>query len=127
MRVSLILASLNIFKIPYSSLNSLLVEKITEQNGAGRSICKAINGNIGAATPSTSDGKTPLPYASTLNTSSPEEIEAECTEVIRAVEGAGLRNILGPNCWPPAKTPPTNYDTVVYSARKYGRFDKEGD
>ncbi len=96
------------------------VEKITEQNRAGLARCKAINGNIGAATPSTSDGKTPLPYATTLNQSRPEEIEAECKEVIQAVEGGGLRTILGPNCWPPAKTPPINYDTVVYAARKHG-------
>lgn len=102
------------------------VEKITEQNRAGNARCMAINGNIGAATPSTSDGKTPLPYATTLNASAPEEIEAECKKVIEAVEGGGLRSILGPNCWPPAKTPPVNYDTVVYAARKHGRFIKAG-
>jgi uroporphyrinogen-III decarboxylase len=104
----------------------LCVEKITEQNKAGKARCKAINGNIGAATPSTSDGKTPLPYASVLNQSTPEEIEEECKEVINAVEGGGLRCILGPNCWPPAKTPFVNFDTVVYTARKYGRFNNLG-
>ena len=98
----------------------LCVDKIIEQNKAGNARCKAINGNIGAATPSTTDGKTPLPYASTLNQSTPEQIEAECAEVIKVIEDNDLRCILGPNCWAPAKVPFVNIDTVTYSARKYG-------
>ena len=100
----------------------LCVDKITEQNKAGKARCKAMNGNIGAATPSTTDGKTALPYASTLNQSTPEQIEAESKEVIKVTEDSGLRCILGPNCWAPAQVPFVNIDTVTYSARKYGTF-----
>jgi len=102
----------------------LCVDKITEQNKAGNARCTAINGNIGAATPSTTDGRTALPYASTMNQSTADEIEAECKEVIKAIEEEGdLRCVLGPNCWAPAKVPPVNYDAVVYAARKYGQYD----
>jgi uroporphyrinogen-III decarboxylase len=100
----------------------LCVEKIVEQNKAGKARVKAINGNLGATSPSATDKKVPLPYATTLISGTPEAIEAECKEVIQAVEGSGLRSILGPNCWTPQGVPFVNIDTVVYSARKHGRF-----
>jgi len=99
----------------------LCVEKITEQNKAGKARAKAINGNIGAASPSTVDRRNPVPYASTLPGSSVDEIEAECREVIRAVEEGGLRCILGTNCWAPQGVPFVKLDTIVYAARKYGQ------
>ncbi|GEM_PF-506423 len=98
----------------------LCLQKIVEQNEAGRARAKAINGNIGAASPCTRDRKNPVPYASTLTASSPDEIEAECKEVIRAVEGSGLRCILGTNCWAPQGVPFVKLDTIVYAARKHG-------
>jgi uroporphyrinogen decarboxylase len=101
---------------------SLCVQKITEQNRAGKACAKAINGNLGATTPSTTDKKTPVPYATTLLTGTPDAIEAECKEVIRTVEESGLRCILGPNCWAPQGVPFVNIDTMVYSARKHGRY-----
>ncbi len=100
----------------------LCVDKIIEQNKAGKARAKFINGNIGAAMPSTTDGRTLVPYASTLNQSTPDEVEAEAKEVIKVVEDSGLRSILGTNCFPPAKSPFVNIDTITYSARKYGTF-----
>lgn len=100
----------------------LCVDKIIEQNKAGKARAKFINGNTGAAMPSTTDGRTPVPYASTLNQSTPDEVEAEAKEVIKVVEDSGLRSILGTNCFPPAKSPFVNIDTITYSARKYGAF-----
>lgn len=100
----------------------LCVEKIVEQNKAGKARAKAINGNIGATSPCTADKKTPLPYATTLASGTPDAIEAECREIIRVVEGSGLRSILGPNCWTPQGVPFVNIDAVVYAARKHGRL-----
>lgn len=100
----------------------LCVEKITEQNRAGKARAKAINGNIGAASPTGDAQKKPVGYASTLLASTPDEIERECKEVIEVVEASGLRCILGTNCWAPQNVPFANLDTVVYSARKYGRL-----
>jgi MtaA/CmuA family methyltransferase len=100
----------------------LCVDKITEQNQAGRARAKAINGNVGATTPRTIDRKTPVPYATTLDAGTPETIEAEAREIIRTVEESGLRCILGPNCWTPQGVPFANLDALVYSARKHGRF-----
>lgn len=100
----------------------LCVEKITEQNRAGNARAKAINGNIGAVSPSADAKKTPVPYASTLLASNPDAIEAECQEVIQVVEGSGLRSILGPNCWTPQGVPFVNIDTLVYAARKNGKL-----
>jgi uroporphyrinogen-III decarboxylase len=100
----------------------LCVEKITEQNKAGKARAKAINGNIGAASPTGDAKKVPVPYASTLLVSTPDQIEGECKEVIEVIESGGLRCILGPNCWAPQKVPFVNIDTVVYSARKYGHL-----
>ncbi len=100
----------------------LCVEKITEQNRAGKARAKAINGNIGAASPTADAQKKPVPYASTLLASTPDEIEGECKQVIEVIEGSGLRCILGTNCWAPQNVPFVNLDTVVYSARKYGRL-----
>jgi hypothetical protein len=98
------------------------VEKIVEQNQAGKARAKAINGNLGATTPSATDKKVPVPYATTLSSGTPDAIEAECKEVIQVVEASGLRSILGPNCWTPPSTPFANIDTVVYAARKHGRL-----
>jgi MtaA/CmuA family methyltransferase len=100
----------------------LCVEKITEENKAGRARAKAINGNIGATSPCTADKKIPVPYATTLASGTPDAIEAECKEIIQVVEGSGLRSILGPNCWTPQGTPFVNIDAVVYAARKHGRL-----
>lgn len=100
----------------------LCVDKIVGQNQAGKARAKFINGNIGAATPATTDGKTRVPYASTLQQSTPDEVEAEAKEVINTIEDSGLRCILGTNCFPPAKSPFVNIDTIIYSARKYGTF-----
>ncbi len=99
----------------------LCVEKITEQNKAGQARAKVINGNIGAASPTGDAKKVPVPYASTLLASTPDQIEAECREVMQIVGGSGMRAILGPNCWAPQGVPFINIDTVVYAARKYGR------
>jgi uroporphyrinogen decarboxylase len=100
----------------------LCVEKIAEQNRAGQARARAINGNLGATTPSTTDRKTPVPYATTLLSGAPDAIEAECRELIQAVEAGGLRSILGPNCWAPPGVAFANIDAMVYSARKYGRY-----
>ncbi|MBZ5496501.1 MAG: uroporphyrinogen decarboxylase family protein [Acidobacteriia bacterium] len=100
----------------------LCVERITEQNRAGRARAKAINGNIGATTLTSTDKKVPVPYATTLDAGTPDTIEAECREIIQVVEGSGLRSILGPNCWTPQGVPFVNIDTVVYAARKHGRL-----
>jgi MtaA/CmuA family methyltransferase len=99
----------------------LCVDRIREQNRAGKARARAINGNIGATTPTVAADKKPVPYASTLDKSTPEMIEAECREVIQAVEGGGLCCILGPNCWAPQGVPFVNIDAVVYAARKHGR------
>jgi MtaA/CmuA family methyltransferase len=93
-----------------------------ETNKAGKSRVLSINGNIGAATKCTTDGRKEVPYGSTMKASKPEEIEAECKKVIETVEGAGLRLILGPNCWDTKGTPFVNRDAVVYAARKYGKY-----
>ena len=98
------------------------VEKITEQVRSGKSCAKAISGNVGATSVCTADRKTPSPFATTLAEGTPDQIEAECREVIQAVEGGGLRSILGPNCWTPQGVPFVNIDTMVYAARKHGRL-----
>jgi uroporphyrinogen decarboxylase len=98
------------------------VEKITEQVRSGKSCAKAISGNVGATSACTTDRKTPSPFATTLAEGTPDQIEAECREVIQAVEGGGLRSILGPNCWTPQGVPFVNIDTMVYAARKHGRL-----
>jgi len=103
----------------------LCLEKIVAENKSGRARARAINGNIGAASPCTRNRKTPVPYASTLTASSPDEIEAECKEVIRAVEGSGLRTILGTNCWAPQGVPFVKLDTIVYAARKHGTLQPQ--
>lgn len=100
----------------------LCVERITEQNKAGKARAKAISGNIGATSQCADAKKVPVPYASTLNASSPDDIEGECKEVMQVVEASGLRSILGPNCWAPQGVPFVNLDTVVYAARKHGRL-----
>ena len=100
----------------------LCVEKISEQVKAGKSCAKAISGNVGATSACTVDKKTLSPHATTLAEGTPDQIEAECREVIQAVERGGLRSILGPNCWTPQGVPFVNIDTVVYAARKHGRL-----
>jgi len=100
----------------------LCVDRIVEQNQAGKARAKAISGNLGATNPSVTSAKAPVPYATTLGAGTPETIEAEAREVISVVEGGGLRSILGPNCWTPPGTPFVNIDALVYSARKYGRL-----
>ncbi|MGO9311482.1 MAG: uroporphyrinogen decarboxylase family protein [Syntrophobacteraceae bacterium] len=100
------------------------VDTAVKTNEAGLSRVKCINGNVGAATKSTTDGFIPLPYATTMDKGTPDEIEEEARICIETVEGAGLRSILGPNCWETPNTPFVNRDTMVYAARKYGTFKK---
>jgi uroporphyrinogen-III decarboxylase len=83
---------------------------------------KCINGNIGAATKSTFDGTKEVPYGTTMKKGTPEQIEEESKYVIKAVEDADLRCMLGPNCWDTKDTPFVNRDAIVYAARKYGQY-----
>lgn len=83
---------------------------------------KCINGNIGAATKSTYDGTKEVPYGTTLKKGTPEQIEEESKHVIKAVEDADLRCMLGPNCWDTKGTPFVNRDAIVYAARKFGQY-----
>jgi len=100
----------------------MLVRTAVEMNAAGKSRVKFINGNIGAATKATSDGKTPMPWATTMLKGTPEEIEREGKKCIETIEGAGLRCILGSNCFDPQNSPFVNRDAVVFAARKYGQY-----
>ena len=52
----------------------------------------------------------------------PEQIEAESKYVIKAIEDADLRCMLGPNCWDTKGTPFVNRDAIVYAARKFGHY-----
>jgi len=100
----------------------MLVRTAVEMNAAGKSRVKFINGNIGAATKATSDGKTVMPWATTILKGTPEEIEREGKKCIETIEGAGLRCILGSNCFDPQGSPFVNRDAVVFAARKYGQY-----
>jgi uroporphyrinogen-III decarboxylase len=101
----------------------MCVDTALKTNEADLSRVKCINGNVGSATKTTTDGFTPVPYASTMRDSTPDELEEECRIVMKTVEDAGLRSILGPNCWESANSPNINRDTMIYAARKYGRFE----
>lgn len=101
----------------------LCVQKAVETNEKKLSRVKFLNGNIGAATKTTTDGYTPLPYATTLKKGTPEEVEKECKVVIDTVEGADIRCILGPNCWDTKGSPYVNRDAMVYAARKFGQYE----
>lgn len=100
----------------------MLVKTAVEMNAAGKSRVKFINGNIGAATKATSDGKTAMPWATTMLKGTPEEIEREGKKCIETIEGAGLRCILGTNCFDTQNSPFVNRDAVVFTARKYGQY-----
>ncbi len=100
----------------------MCVDRAVETNAAGLSRVKCISGNVGAATKSTTDGVTPLPYTTTMDKGTPAQIEEECRIVIQTVEEAGFRSILGPNCWETPRTPYVNRDTMVYAARKHGQY-----
>jgi uroporphyrinogen-III decarboxylase len=93
-----------------------------ETNEKGLSRVKSLNGNVGAATKSTTDGQTAVPYGTTMKRGKPEDIEAESKAVIETVEGADLRCILGTNCWDVKGSSFANRDAMVYAARKYGQY-----
>jgi len=93
-----------------------------ETNEKGLSRVKSLNGNVGAATKSTTDGQTAVPYATTMKRGKPEDIEKEAKAVIETVEGADLRCILGTNCWDVKGSSFANRDAMVYAARKYGQY-----
>ncbi len=100
----------------------MLVKTAVENNAAGKSRVKFINGNIGAATKATSDGQKPMPWATTMLKGTPEEIETEGKKCIETIEGADLRCILGTNCFDTQHSPFVNRDAVVFTARKYGQY-----
>ena len=86
---------------------------------------KCFTGNVGAATKSTiTDGQTAVPYGTTLKYGTPEEILEESKYVIDATEKAGIRLMLGTNCWDTKGTPMINRDAITYAARCHGRFSQ---
>jgi len=100
----------------------LCTQKAVETNEKGLSRVKSLNGNVGAATKSTTDGQTAVPYATTMKRGKPEDIEKESKAVIDTVEAADLRCILGTNCWDVKGSSFANRDAMVYAARKYGQY-----
>jgi uroporphyrinogen decarboxylase len=52
----------------------------------------------------------------------PEEVDAEAKTICESM-GDMKGFILGSGCEVPINTPPENIDTLIYAARKYGRFD----
>ncbi len=100
----------------------MCTQKAVETNEKGLSRVKSLNGNVGAATKSTTDGQTAVPYGTTMKRGKPEDIEKEAKAVIETVEGADLRCILGTNCWDVKGSSFANRDAMVYAARKYGQY-----